>query len=86
MAVRPAVLSLPIPLDKVPALLAGRGVQVSMNRLQDAVSAGAVPSRLEGGRRLVDDADLDASAAYFRNRPVLSHRQGAAARAQAGKR
>jgi hypothetical protein len=77
MPVRPAALSLPIPLDLVPAALARRGVQVSARRLQEVVSAGAVPSRLEGGRRLVDEADLDTVEAYFRAYPARPYRRGA---------
>ena len=74
--------SLPIPLDLVPELLRRRGVEVSARRLQEAVSAGAVPSRLEGGRRLVDEADLDAVEAYFRANPARSYRRSS----RAGKR
>ncbi len=64
MPVRPAVPSLPVPLNAVSSLLARHGVQVSAKGLQEAASAGAVPSRLQGGRRLVDEADLDTIAAY----------------------
>ena len=84
MPVRP--VAPPIPLAAVPKLLAGRGVQVSANRLQALVVAGVIPSRLEGSRRVFDEADLDAIAAYIRDHPMLPYRQGAAARAQAGKR
>jgi hypothetical protein len=77
MPVRPAVPSLPVPLDLVPAALARRGVRVSMKRLQEAATAGAIPSRLEGGRRLVDEADLDTVEAYFRAYPARPYRRGA---------
>ena len=80
MPVRPAAVpSLPVPLDAVPAQLARRGVQVSMKRLQEAATAGAIPSRLQGGRRLVDEADLDTIAAYFRAHPSRAYRKGASA-------
>jgi hypothetical protein len=78
--------SLPIPLDLVPELLRRRGVEVSARRLQEAVSAGAVPSRLEGGRRLVDEADLGAFEAYFRAYPARPYRRGAGAPSRAGGR
>jgi hypothetical protein len=86
MPARPAVPSLPIPLDLVPAALARRGVQVSARRLQEAVSAGAVPSRLEGGRRLIEETDLPAVERYFRENPPGAPRAGAAALARAGRR
>ena len=77
MPVRPAAVPpLPVPLDLVPAQLARRGVQVSMKRLQETATAGAIPSRLEGGRRLIDEADLDTIAAYFRAHPSRSYRKG----------
>ncbi len=78
MPVRPAAVpSLPVPLDAVPAQLARRGVRVSMKRLQEAAVAGAIPSRLGGGRRLVDEADLDTVEAYFRAYPARPYRRGA---------
>jgi len=86
MPARPAVPSLPVPIDLVPAALARRGVQVSWRRLQEAVSAGAIPSRVEGRRRLVDEADLSAIERYFREHPPSTVRGGAAAFAKAGRR
>jgi hypothetical protein len=87
MAVRPVPSLLPpIGLDQVRELLRPRGVGVSVDRLRDAAVAGRIPARRQGQRWVFDEADLDVIAAYFRDRPAPSHRQGAAARARAGKR
>ena len=76
----------PIGLERVPELLRRRGVGVSVERLRVAAVAGYVPAQRQGHRWVVDEDDLDVIATYFRDRPALSHRQGAAARARAGKR
>jgi hypothetical protein len=76
----------PIGLERVPELLRRRGVGVSVDRLREAAVAGRVLARRQGQRWVVDEDDLDAIAAYFRDHPAPLHRQGAAARAQAGKR
>ena len=81
-----AALSPPVTLDVALELLRRRGVGVARKRLQQAAAAGAVPSRLERGRRLVDEADLDALAAYFRDNPAGTTHGGAAALARAGRR
>ena len=87
MPIRPAPSLLPpIGIDRVPELLRRRGVGVSVERLREAAVASHIPARRQGHRWVVDEADLDVIAAHFRDRPVLSHCQGAAARARAGKR
>jgi mono/diheme cytochrome c family protein len=87
MPVRPAPSLLPpMGLDRVRELLRLRGVGVAAERLREAAVAGYVPAQRQGHRWVVDEDDLDVIAAYFRDRPALSHRQGAAARARAGKR
>jgi hypothetical protein len=86
MPTRPATPLVPIPLDLVPAALARRGVRVSMKRFHERAAAGVIPSRLEGRRRLVDEADLDVIAAYFRDNPARPYRRGAGALATAGRR
>ena len=76
----------PVTIDLIPAALARRGVRVSRRRLREALDAGAVPCRLERGRRVVAEADLDALAAYLRDHPPRPCRGGAAAVALAGGR
>ena len=76
----------PIPLDLVPAALARRGVRVSRKRLQAAAAVGAIPSRKEHHRRMVDEADLDAIAAYFRDHPARPRHGSPTAQPLAGKR
>ena len=87
MPVRPAPSLLPLMgLDRVRELLRLRGVGVAVERLREAAAANHIPARRHGHRWMVDEADLDVIAAHFRDRPGLSHCQGAAARARAGKR
>jgi hypothetical protein len=74
-----AGLSPPVTLDVALELLRRRGIGVARKRLQEAAAAGAVPSRLQGGRRLVDEADLDTIAAYFRAHPSRPYRKGTSA-------
>jgi hypothetical protein len=86
MPVRHAVSLLPpISIDRVPELLRQYGVRVSVDRLREAAVAGQVPAHREGRRWVVDDADLDTLATYFRDHPVQPCRQGAGALAQAGR-
>ena len=87
MTVRPAPSLLPpIGIDRVPELLRRRGVGVSVERLREAAVASHIPARRQGQRWVVDEDDLDAVAAYFRDHPAPAYRAGAAARAQAGGR
>lgn len=87
MPARPAAgLLPPIGIDLLPELLRRRGVAVALKRVQDAAGAGAIPVRREGGRYVVDEADLATVEAYFRAHPARPYRQGAAALATAGKR
>jgi hypothetical protein len=69
----------PVPIDLLPELLRRRGVEVALKRVQEAAAAGALPIRREGGRYVVDEADLDAVEAYFRAHPARPYRKGAAA-------
>jgi hypothetical protein len=76
----------PVPLDLLPQLLRRRGVVASLKRVQQAVAAGALPGRREGGRWMIDEADLGEVERYFRDNPPGTARGGAAARATAGRR
>jgi hypothetical protein len=80
---RPAASLLPpIGLDLLPDVLRRRGVVVALKRVQEAAAAGALPVRRQGGRHVVDEADLDAVEAYFRAHPARPYRKGAAALAR----
>ncbi len=82
MPARPAASLLPpIGLDLLPDVLRRRGVAVSLKRVQEAAAAGALPGRRQGGRHVIDEADLDAIEAYFRAHPARPYRRGATANA-----
>jgi uncharacterized membrane protein YfcA len=57
-----------------------------LGSLAGAAVASRIPARRQGQRWVLNEDDLDVIATYFRDRPAPSHRQGAAARARAGKR
>jgi hypothetical protein len=78
----------PVALRLVPGLLQGRGVAgVTVERLHEALAAGLIPGRLEENRWLIEEGDLGAVEAYFREQQVTRTsgppRQGAAGVAQA---
>ena len=78
----------PVALKLVPGLLRGRGVAgVTVQRLHEALASGVIPGRLVDNRWLVEEGDLDAVEAYFREQGAArtsgSPRRGAAGMAQA---
>jgi hypothetical protein len=57
----------PVALKLVPGLLRGRGVAgVTVQRLHEALASGLIPGRREGDRWLVEEGELEAVEAYFR--------------------
>ena len=87
MPTRPAAnLSLPIGLDLLPDVLRRRGVEVARKRLQEVAAAGVIPARRDGGRYVVEEADLPEVERYFRANPPGTTLGGAAGLARAGRR
>jgi hypothetical protein len=74
-----------VALKLVPGLLRGRGVAgVTVQRLHEALAAGAVPGRREADRWLIEEGDLDAVARYFRERQSGIRASGAPKKGAAG--
>ena len=75
----------PVALKLVPGLLRGRGVAgVTVQRLHEALGSGAVPGRREGDRWLIEEGDLGAVEAYFRERQGGIRASGAPKKGAAG--
>jgi hypothetical protein len=70
---------MPIALPLIPKLLRARGLDVSRKRLGQALLSGAIPGRLEQGRWILSEADVDAAERYFRDLAARGSWKGGAA-------
>ena len=69
----------PTPIRLVPGLLRARGLQVSVERIREALQSGAVPGRREQRYWVLTPEDVDAVERYFRELVTPSAQKGGAA-------